>query len=400
MKSKKKRNIITKEKKNNKQINNIHKNNQNEKIPKIIKLRDPGVDLIRLLYIYFIVIHHVLYQGNGLKKYSQYSRQLLIFRKSLTWHINGLALISGIVGYKSNKYSNLLYLWLCVLFYALSIPIYFKKFRSNSIVNVNMSKEYFPVVFSKYWYFTQYFGMYLFLPIINKGISLLSKSELKLVVISTIGIFSFWRYLKNQKDIFHIEKGCSILWFLTIFITGAYIGKYRIKYTGIKKLIYCLICLIIFLFSTILYYKSCFNELYFGNGYLQKKIVIILNKITANNYDSLLKIIQSISMTLFCLQLKYNKYLAKIITFFGPLSFAIYIIHINIIVSNNVLSKLFNNNPSNLTLHSAIILILLKALKITIICLFIDYLRNLLFTILRIRKICIFIEKIAIKLFG
>ena len=33
-------------------------------------------------------------------------------------------------------------------------------------------------------YFTAYFGMYLYLPVINKGISLLTKSEFKLVVIS------------------------------------------------------------------------------------------------------------------------------------------------------------------------------------------------------------------------
>ena len=400
-KSKKKRKIISKGEKNNKKIDNIQKSDDNKNIPKIIKIRNPGVDLVRLLCMYNTVIHHLLVQGKGLKKYSQYKKYLDILIIIINWHNNGFALISGIIGYKSNKYSNLLYLWLYVLFYAVGIHIYFEKFRKNSYIDVTKSTEYFPIIFNRYWYFTQYFGMYLFLPVVNKGISILTKSELKLVVISTIGIFSFWRHLKNPKnDVFHLCGGGSILWFLTLFITGSYIGKYRIEYTGIRKYIYCIFCLFIFSFTSFLYYKTSNNELYLGNGYYQRKIVILLNNIINNNFDSLKKIMQTISITLFFLQLKYNQYLSKIITFFGPIAFGIYLIHINSIVSANILSKIFNNDSSNLTLYSTIALILFKALKITFICLFIDYLRHILFTLLRIRKICIILEKIAFILFG
>ena len=45
-----------------------------------------------------------------------------------------------------------------------------------------------PILFQKYWYFTKYFGMYLFLPVINKGIEGLTRSELRIVVISIIFI--------------------------------------------------------------------------------------------------------------------------------------------------------------------------------------------------------------------
>ena len=78
------------------------------------------------------------------------------------WHINGFALISGIVGYKTNKYSNLYYLLLCTHFYSVGFHIYFSKYKQNSIVSDIISVEYFPVIFQRYWYFTQYLGMYLF----------------------------------------------------------------------------------------------------------------------------------------------------------------------------------------------------------------------------------------------
>ena len=71
-----------------------------------------------------------------------------------------------------------------------------------------MPNEYFPIIFERYWFFTIYFGMYLFLPVINKGISLLTKVEFKLLIISLIGIFSFWKGVKNpKKDIFMMCNG-------------------------------------------------------------------------------------------------------------------------------------------------------------------------------------------------
>ena len=41
-----------------------------------------------------------------------------------------------------------------------------------------MLPHFFPVIFYKYWYFSEYFGMYLFLPVINKGLSILNQNEL------------------------------------------------------------------------------------------------------------------------------------------------------------------------------------------------------------------------------
>ena len=134
---------------------------------------------------------------------------------------------------------------------------------------------------------------------------------------------------------------------------------------------------------------------------MRKKIVMLLsNQVTHIKYDSMIKVFQSISITLFCMQINYNKYLSYIITFGGKLSFGIYLIHVNLLVIKNIFSSILKKDPSNLTLSSVTILFLVKGLKIFFICIFIDYLRNLLFVILQIRKICIFIEKKIFKIFG
>lgn len=89
-----------------------------------VKKRNPGVDLVRLIGAYIIVLNHFLFIGGGLKKYSKYEKQLNFLHIFTDWHNNGFALISGIVGYKTNKYANLLYLWLTVFFYSVGIHLY------------------------------------------------------------------------------------------------------------------------------------------------------------------------------------------------------------------------------------------------------------------------------------
>ena len=92
------------------------------------------------------------------------------------------------------------------------------------------------------------------------------------------------------------------------------------------------------------------------------------------------------------MQIHYNKYIAKIICFFGPLAFSIYLIHNNKIARDNLLRKALINQPKNISLNSVLNLLLIKALKICLTCLVIDFFRHLLFTFLRIKNILLFIE--------
>ena len=217
--------------------------------------------------MYIIVLNHFIFHSIGFIKYRKFKRQIIFLHSFTAWHVNGFALISGIVGYKTNKYSNLFYLWLTVLFYSVGIHIYCKQYKKNYYVGSDITVEFYPIIFRRYWYFTAYFAMYLFLPVINKGIASLTKNEFKLVVLSILGLFAFWRDYKNpKKDVFQLNEGMSVLWLLTFYLTGAYIGKYDVVYSGLKKYFYCFICVLIFTFISYIYYKLYFDELYLGDG--------------------------------------------------------------------------------------------------------------------------------------
>ena len=179
---------------------------------KQIKIRNPGVDLGRILAMLGIIIHHILVHGQGINKFPQYS-VLVKLNTAVFWHVSTYIFISGYVGYKSTKYSNLLYLWFCTLFYSIGIVKYLALFKPNIYKRKIGLKDFFPVLTMQYWYFTQYFGMYLFLPIINKGIENINQPQFKIMIISLIGVYIVLKdCITPQADIFNFLFNRRLFW--------------------------------------------------------------------------------------------------------------------------------------------------------------------------------------------
>lgn len=133
-------------------IKAIYEDNKNNISMKkvIIKKRNAGIDLLRVISMIGIVYNHVLFQGKGIYKYNRYKIKINNSLTYLFWHDNVYALISGIVGYKSTKYSNLFYLWLSVVFYSLGFHYYYIKYKKDTRVSGELYKEYYPVIYGRY----------------------------------------------------------------------------------------------------------------------------------------------------------------------------------------------------------------------------------------------------------
>ena len=105
---------------------NFYEINQNKKEFIKINGRNYGIDLLRIFSMINIINLHI----------NLFSRQLFINilspKYKQIWRlevysypaVNCFGLISGIVGYKKYKFSNLIYIWLTVFFYSISISIY------------------------------------------------------------------------------------------------------------------------------------------------------------------------------------------------------------------------------------------------------------------------------------
>ena len=178
-------------------------------------------------------------------------------------------------------------------------------------------------------------------------------------------------------------------------------GKFKENRGLFKKIVYNIIYIIIF-YYTITY--SCIElpkiPIKTNNPTYKDKLFNFLKYVLVPRINSLAIILETISLILFLTNINYNKYIAKIITFIGPLTFGVYLIHEHDIIRSNIIYHILNDCSSSLPENTAIKIILIKALKIFGICAIIDYLRNILFQICQIRKICILIEKLIFKILG
>ena len=348
--------------------------------------RNPNIDFIRILGLFAIIIHHLLLHGKGYDKFKEV-KELRLLDILCMWHVCSFGLVSGIMMNKSHNFSNLLYLWILVVFYSLCFYIKFNKNKTNTINFQIFLTNLFPVIHNKYWYFTSYFGIYAFLPFINESMKILPQIKIKKIIYFMIWIFFIWTSF--YKDSFSLNSGKSPISLLILYIFGAYIGKFIFfkKQTNFYKNLVNVLCAIIYLIASLSIYNVNIKNIY-------PKINLKIRRLLIPRINSFPILLEVFSIIIIISQINFHNYLSRIITFIGPLTFDIYLIHDNQYIRWYYINNSFNKLPNNLSLLYIIISIFKRGLIIFIICLFISYIRNIIFKILQIKRFCVICDSI------
>ena len=340
------------------------------------------------LYVKFceLLNHHIIYHGIPLQKINKSSKtfKIMIFFNVIFCNgVNIFGMISGYVGFYGHKYSNLLYLLITTFFYSIIVALIFKFFVSKLIIR-DIYKFLFPLFITDYWYFNCYFLMYFFLPIINKGILEINKNEMTYFIINLFIIFSLvgeTRYYFDRfksKDIVSLRNGFSYSWLIILYIYGSFFGKFNFLEKKQNKyfffFIFCFIIVVLSLLKTFLIlnkYKKYRNNDNINIDYTSPSSVII-----------------SICFLILFSNLRIkNIYLLKCISFFSPLTFGVYLLHNHLLVRNILIYSHFSfllkyNN------FQMILVEIISSLFILLFCSILDYLRYIIFNILKVRQIC------------
>lgn len=201
-----------------------------------------GLDLLRILSMFMIVVTHVLGKG-GLRSTVEghvdiYFITTWIIQVLVYGAVNCYALISGYVGIQSRyKYSKLANIWLQVFFYTFTITSLFA-LSGFSITALNWRHAFFPIVSGEYWYMTAYFGLLIFMPMINAGINALTDRQLKHLVILMAVVFSILPAMMNNRVAeFSLSKGFEMTWLMILYIVGAYLHRLNLNQFSGKKLL-------------------------------------------------------------------------------------------------------------------------------------------------------------------
>lgn len=129
-----------------------------------MKTRNYGIDFLRMISMIMIVMLHTLGHGGILRSVS-----FLSVHYQIAWlleviafgAVNTYAMISGFVSVDSHfKISNILILWLQVLFYGILINTVFFFLLPESRNTSGWIQALFPVTRKEYWYFTAYAGVF------------------------------------------------------------------------------------------------------------------------------------------------------------------------------------------------------------------------------------------------
>ncbi len=205
-----------------------------------------------------------------------------------------------------------------VFFYSFGISLILFLALNGNILD--LIKAATPFSTRQYWFMTDYIALYIFSPFINIAIKEMTKQQYKTLLISSIILMSILPSVWFGAGVEGATKGYSLLWFITLYLIGAYIQKYDIS---IKKK-YLIIALIIGILGTA------------GIKFLIAGIwQIAFNSST--NYESLaysnnfpLMLIVSICLFMLCkdIQIK-SQTIRKIIVYMAKTTLGVYLIHMH-----------------------------------------------------------------------
>jgi hypothetical protein len=118
-----------------------------------------------------------------------------------------------------------------------------------------------------------------------------------------------------------MSQGYSSFSLLICYIFGAYTGKYLFykKEQVISKILIYSLCLFIFISISLIPLAININ--------MFPEIIPKLKNLFSIRINLLPMIIQTFTIIIFITQLNINKYISKVITFIGPLTFDVYLIH-------------------------------------------------------------------------
>lgn len=353
-------------------------------------VRHGGIDLFRVVAMFMVVILHVNGIGGVLRNPANTALSPLWFISSAIQvlcvvAVNCFALITGFVNVgRKTKLKSLISLWfqaffISIVVFAVKLIIKEETFSFSLLV-----KRLLPVTFNRWWYFTAYFLLFFFIPILNLAMEKFGKVLMASLIIALGVIFCGIGYIMPE-EVFGLISGYSFLWLAYLYLVGAYIKKYDFKISIKGKPVKAWVYLAIYLVISVLHFVI---ELLLSKrgGYQTVPVNTV--------YTYVLNFLASVALLLFFANLKFKT--GKTLMFFSSTSFGVYLIHIAVGV-NDKFQFLLNYHWA-----VTIALIFAFAIAIYLACTIIEYLRQLLFKVCKINvlaeKIDAFISKIYAKL--
>lgn len=337
--------------------------------------RQSNFELIRIIAMLLIIVHHSLVHGALLGSAS------IILKKSnpLTFGLFNFVAIGGkvgvylyilITGYFMLKsevsFKKIVRLWLPIFFWSVVLTLIGGGVITHKLTVIGLIKSIFPIIFNQYWFMSVYFFMYLLAPLLNQMILAIDiNEELLLVFIGLAVIF--------PANHFYGEVTYSwLICFCFVYCFGGLIRKHNLISRNWFKTL-----------TNILFWLSTFTNVLvsFGFSFLgfkfHKGFFIKHNDLLVNGETIIcLFIAISIFTWIGSKNIGYSKFVNNI----AATTFGVYLIHDNIFVRSLIWNDLLHMRLMAFQPAYVIFYILLLCVLIFTICSLLEFIRMLVFS--------------------
>lgn len=287
----------------------------------MMKERNYGIDLLRIVLAFMVITIHIHANGTGqvlLYSTTQPWKALATFVTFLCYPaVNTYILITGYYSYKAKKELNgviisLSRLWLSALFfslfgYAISIA------SGNAFNPLDLIKRFFPITRGVWWFYTVYFALMLLSPFFNKMLDSINVGGHRMLLAIMLLMLSILPMFVNWEGQLGSNYGYSLIWFIALYVTGAYLQ--RIKFLDTQNIKKFLVSSGFFVAATISIYI------------VPKFFSIIGISINLAMYNSVCVYIQAIALFISFGNIRLSKGMAKIVGSISGLALASYLLH-------------------------------------------------------------------------
>lgn len=341
--------------------------------------RNTGIDILKMISMAFVVMLHTLghggvlaaVKGSGGPYYTAWWLETAAMPA-----VDIFALITGYVSinseFRSGRHiSRYVVTWLQVVFYGIAIVLIVQLMAPEWVTRTDFFNALFPVTNNMYWYFTAYTGMMMLVPVLHNGIRAMGDRDLKwLLVILLIGFAGFDTVVSR----FSLNSGYSVIWLILMYVTGAIIRK-----TELGKNLSPIICVILI-------------AVMYGAAYILKIsefelqiMAAVIEPGTMMLYTSPLIAGAAILYLILFSKLQFSNTCGKIVSFFAPGTFAVYLINDNRVLREHLIVDKFTF-MAGYSGGKIAVYIVLFALSFTLAALLIDKCRQMIFNQLNIKN--------------
>lgn len=229
---------------------------------------------------------------------------------------NVFVLISAYFLCKSSfKLRKFLQLWVTIIFYSVGLYILMVAIGESTFSSTELIKRCLVITWTRYWFMTAYLLMYLTVPLLNILVQGMNRQQHKFCCVASFVVFSLVPQITLfGHDFSGVNNGRSYLWFLVVYIWGAYFRLYvpeKVKYQKWMLPIWAACCLL----QAFVYFTDVRFHYFFGNS-----IFVPIN--------SVISVISSLCFFQFWRGVEIaHKGAVKMIQAITPLVFSIYLIH-------------------------------------------------------------------------